>query len=236
MNFSDIETYILSILKDLKNDVNISKIDLFNGFIVNDVKSNVLPKAENNKASKYEARFFWPSHIYPEVYDFSGLIFNKKNYTNKLTKDKYIVADNNLNIKIRKNDLHVKAQVHQIGNIYQFKKKKKISFPLKGKKINSLLNQKISLDSDMLETPEDLIMKLSNFPGISCIEVIKERYVRAMEDHTKIEFSLIKIQEKQWKTICIESKNIQKVLALSFLINQEKAEKLSYSEFLRKYG
>lgn len=56
-----------------------------------------------------------------------------------------------------------------------------------------------------------------------------------MEDHTKIEFALINIQEKQWKTICIESKSLQKILALSLLINQENAEKLSYDAFLQQY-
>ena len=193
-------------------------------------------KKDSVKHSKYEIRFFWPSNIYPEIYDLKGLIFNKKYYTHSTMTDKYIVTNNNCNIKIRENELQIKTGVKTINNIFQFKKKKRISFPLKAKKINDLLTQNIFSGSDVFGTPKDLLKALSGSPAISCVDVIKERYVRKMEDHTKIELSLIKIQKEEWKTICIESRNFQKVLALSLLVNQEDAEILSYDEFLQKYG
>lgn len=188
------------------------------------------------KHSKYEVRFFWPSSIVPEVCDPHGLIFNEKYYTHKLTKDKYIVTNNKYNIKIRGNELQVKAHIENINSISHFKNKKIINFPIKGKKIEKILQQKMISNSDVLETPGDLLRKLPEFLGSSCIEILKERYVRKMADHTKIEVSLIKIRGKQWKTICIESKRLEKVLALSLLVNQKNAEKLTYDEFLHKYG
>lgn len=193
-------------------------------------------KKNKIKHSKYEVRFFWPSNLYPEVYDLCGLIFNEEYYTHLLTTDKYILTNNSCNIKIRENELQIKTCVKTINNISQFIKKKRIDFPLKSKKLNGILNQKMISDSERFSTAEDLMRNLSNSPDTSCVEVIKERYVRKMADHTKIEFSLIKIQQKEWKTICIESKNLEKVLALSLLINQENAEKLSYDEFLCKYA
>jgi hypothetical protein len=191
---------------------------------------------EKKKHSKYEVRFFWPSPAYPEVYELYGLIFNKKDYTHIITTDKYILTKNNINIKIRKDELQIKKCIQTINGISRFKKKKKIPFPIKAKKINDLFKQTVISDSEPIRTPEDLILKLSNIPGISCIDLSKERYVRKMEDHIKIEFALLNIQEKQWKTICIESKSLQKILALSLLINQENAEKLSYDAFLHKYA
>lgn len=235
-NFSDTEASIFPLLSHLKKNVDIVKKEFFNGFIINNIESNTFANVESNKATKFEARFFWPLHAYPEIHDFSGLVFSKESYLHKTTNDKYIILNNNINIKIRKNELHIKILKQRIGDICQFNKKRKITFPIKGKNINVVLNQTIIPEAEVFETPEDFIRKLSAVSGIFCVEVAKERYVRKIEDHTKIEFSVIKIQQKKWKTICLESKSLQKVLALSFLIHQKEAEKLSYSEFLYKYA
>lgn len=246
-------------LKDLKL-LEIKKTKAFDNFIVNNIAldncvdffgadfitktdvscftKNMISSFKRNKIkhSKYEVRFFWPANLCPEVYDLCGLIFNEESYTHLLTTDKYIVTNDSCNIKIRENELQIKTCIKTINNISQFIKKKKIYFPLKVKKLNDILNKKVIFDSDRFKTAEDLIRNLSNSPDTDCVDIIKERYVRKMGDHTKIEFSLIKIQQKEWKTICIESKSLEKVLALSLLINQENAEKLSYDEFLRKYA
>lgn len=250
--------FILDKLKDSKW-LETKKINLFDFFIVTnfnlaeksnkfikniiynycaDFKKKILSffKKHKKKKSKYEIRFFWPANINPDIYDLGGLVFNKEYYTHHISEDKYIITDYKNNIKIRENELQIKSCVKKIDNISQFKKKKRMSFPLKGKKINALLEKNVFSDSAVFETTDDLLNTLSNLPTISCIDVIKERYVRKMEDHIKIELSLIKIQEKEWKTICIESKHIEKIQSLSLLINQENAEILNYDEFLRKYG
>lgn len=250
--------FILDKLKDSKW-LETKKINLFDFFIVTnfnlaeksnkfiknfiynyctDFKKKILSffKKNKKKKSKYEIRFFWPSNINPEIYDLGGFFFNKEYYTHHISEDKYIITNYKNNIKTRGNELQIKSCVKTVNNISEFKKKKRINFPLKGKKINALLEQNIFSDSTVFETTEDLLNTLSNLPTISCIDVIKERYVRKMEDHTKIELSLIKIQGKEWKTICIESKHLEKVQSLSLLIKQENAEILSYDEFLRKYG
>lgn len=188
------------------------------------------------KHSKYEIRFFWPFPTDPEVCDLQGLIFNEKYYSHKATKDKYILARNKFNIKIRENELQVKEFIESIGSISHFKKKKVFKFPIKGKELKKIIQQKMISDDVVFETPEDLLMKLSQVPVTACVEVLKERYVRKMADHTKIEIALIKTQKKAWKTICIESKSLEKVLALSLLINQKHAEKLSYDAFFLKHA
>lgn len=190
---------------------------------------------DKKKHAKYEVRFFWPSEFYPEVYDLEGLMFNKEFYSYKVINDKYILYEM-LNIKTRDNEIQFKRCIKEVDFIYQFKKKKKLSFPVKGAKLKKFLNQEMISESDVFQTPEDLITQLSAFLDISCVDIMKKRYVRKIENHTKIEFAHIKIQEKEWKTICIESKHLENVLALSLLINQENAEKMSYGAFLQKYG
>jgi len=72
-------------------------------------------------------------------------------------------------------------------------------------------------------------------PSSDIIEVIKERYIRKIEPHAKIEFAKIWVKDEPWKTICIESKKLEIVLALSLLIDQSGSEQLTYSEFLNKF-
>lgn len=232
--------------------LEIKKLKLFDKFIVNDIEmkhfrndtvtnkifsffsKKLLPPFKKKKHSKYEARFFWPSHLCPKIYDLSGLVFNKKYYTHTFTNDKYIITDQSSNIKMRENELQIKTLAHSKQNISQFTKKKIIPFPVKLKKIEDIFKHPDK--RAVLKTPDDLLMKLSDFPGTFCVDVIKERYIRKFEDRTKIELSLIKVQEREWKTICIESKSLEKVFALSLLIPQENAERLTYDEFLHKYG
>jgi len=160
------------------------------------------------------------------------LIFNQEDYTYKLTTDKYIVGTNKNTIKIRGDELQVKECIEDINSIAHFKKKKIIKFPLKKKTLEKILQKKLGAYSGTLETPQDLLRKLPEFVGTSCIEVIKERYVCKLPNHTKIEIALIKTQGKTWKTLCIESKSLENVLALSLLVNQKNAENLSYDGFL----
>lgn len=192
-------------------------------------------EAHKKKHSKYEIRLFWPSPMNPKVCDLHDLIFNEKYYSHKSTKDKYIIERNKFNIKVRDNELQVKEFIESIGSITHFKKKKVFKFPIKGKELEKIIQQKMISDDVVFETPEEFLMKLSHSPVTVCVEVLKERYVRKMADHTKIEIALIKTQKKAWQTICIESKSLEKVLALSLLINQKHAEKLSYDEFFQKH-
>jgi hypothetical protein len=237
-HFSKIKAHITLVLKGIEKDTSVVKNDLFDHFMVNNITENSTGNNEfhKEKHAKYEARIFWPSSAQSEVYDLYGFFFNKKYYTHEITEDKYLISENNINIKIRKNEIHIKPYIKQVGNISQFSKKKKIRFPVRGKKISSLFHHEINLDSQIFQTPDDLMKALVKVPEITFVDVHKERYVRKMPGHITIEFSLIQIQGKQWKTICIESKNVRDVLALSLLIHQENAEKLSYNEFLRKYG
>lgn len=211
-----------------KNLIEIDHVPFFCNLLINNIKT------KKEKHSRYEVRFFWPSPFEPEVYDLQGLIFNEKDFSHTLTTDQYMVTQSHHNIKIRKNEWQVKEYLGHIDSIFHFKKKKTLKFPLNNQKIEKILQQE--LGTMVFETPEDLLQKLSTFSGISRIEVLKERMVRKLADHTKIEISRIKIQGKEWKTICIESKNLENVLALSLLINPKNAEKLSYNAFLQKNG
>lgn len=68
------------------------------------------------------------------------------------------------------------------------------------------------------------------------VKVIKERYVRSFDHHMKIEFAVIRLHKKCFKTICFEANTLQKLLGLSLLINPKQGEELTYTEFLNKYG
>ena len=164
---------------------------------------------KDHKKSKYELRFFWPNAIVPEVYECIGSLFNEENYTICHTQDKYILKDEKTSLKLRKHQLHIKNFLRYFFKIAQFAKKRKIPF-----------NKRF----------------FENIFDKHIIPVEKERYITEIGAHSKIEFSIINVQGNEWKTICIESNKIEIVLALSFLVNQEQAEKLTYPEFLNKYS
>lgn len=229
---SSIETSILSVFNGLESviDPDTNKTTLFNHFSVQNVTAPILQEEEDY--TKFEARFFWPFSHLPEVYDLSHFIFDPQYYKHKITSDKYIISKNDLNIKIRKNELHFKALLKRIGNIYQYNKKKKIEFPLNGAIINSFLNEPILPDAAILTGPEDF----SALPGIVSVDVLKERYVRKLENRTKIEFGVIELNGQRWKTICFESECLRTVMLLSLLVNQKGAEALGYEAFLGKYA
>ena len=68
------------------------------------------------------------------------------------------------------------------------------------------------------------------------IEVIKKRYVRRLDHHMRIEFAVIQLRGKFFKTICFEAHTLQALLGFSLLINPAQGEELTYTEFLSKYG
>lgn len=188
------------------------------------------------KDSKYEARFFWPSDLFPEVYDLQGSVFNKKKYDAAFVKDTYVLINPNFNIKIRKDELQIKNCIKNMYNVCQFKKKKKIKFPIRAEDIKDVLQNQLIAQSEVFQTPENFIMQLSDFPGVSCVEVTKKRHIRKMGEGTKIELAIITLQQKEWKTICIESNRLENVLALALLIDQKNAQQLSYDKFLQEQG
>lgn len=187
--------------------------------------------------SKYEIRFFWPSSRGPELEDLQKLIFNDKDYDeHKITKDIYIVSSNKYNIKIRENELHVKEFVENINSISHFKQKKRLEFPLKRKKLEKILGVNLFPDALLCNTPEELIEKLSTCSHVRCVEIVKERFLHKFPKRAKIEIARITLRGKKFTTLCIESKSLETLLALSRLVPQESAEVLNYNEFLQKYG
>ncbi len=157
------------------------------------------------KHSKYELRFFWPETEIPEICNYNKDLFNRKNYDKEHNKDKYIINSDDLISKLRKGRLKVKERSHNFAGI-------------------SCFTQKIK----EVSSQEFLTLHPS-------IEILKKRYIHKISAHSKIEFSLIKVENKKWKTICLESNKIEIVLALSFLINPLHGERLTYIDFLKKH-
>jgi hypothetical protein len=186
--------------------------------------------------SKYEIRFFWPVGQGPEVSDFQRLFFDQNVCEHKVTQDKYIIGGNKYNIKVRENELHVKEHIENINSVDHFKKKKRLEFPIKTQKLDKIIGVPLFPDVLLCNSPEELIKKLSSCSQIRYVEVVKERFIRKLPQGTKIEIARIKVRGKDWTTLCIESKSLETLLALSLLVPQGGAESLSYNEFLRKYG
>ncbi len=177
--------------------------------IFNDALTQFLKK-HNHKGTKYELRYFWPQELMPEVIDFGTGLFEAEAYTYKANEDVYWIYDSSVNIKVRGDELHIKECIQNIDHIGQFSKKSKIKLPLK--------------------TP------LFDSESFESITVRKQRYMRKFEDKTKVELSTIQLKGQEWKTICLESKSFETVLALSLFINPEGAERLTYTDFVHKYG
>jgi len=194
----NLNAFILQSLEGHENKQELKEIiEIFNKQLLSFFKSY------ESKHSKYELRFFWPEMVIPEIYDYDGNLFNRKNYDKEHNKDKYIIGADDLIIKLRKGRVKVKERLCHFNGINHF---------IKREPSQEFLN---------FQPP---------------IEVAKKRYISKVAAHTKIEFSTFKVQNKKWKTICIESNKIENVLALSFLINPAHAERLTYTEFLKKYG
>lgn len=238
---------IKSLLSSLKQSkfINVSSRP-FHGFIVNNI---VLKKADDSferqprqteksdgqhsKDLRYEARFFWPSDYAPEVYDFNDLLFNEKNYKYTSINEKYILTEGNLNIKIRKNELQLKIFERQMNHIAQFQGKKKLIFPLHAKKLKGFFPRNKLPDSLIFKTFDEFFFIFSHYFEAMCVSVVKERYTRKIQKHIKIELAVIKTLHKEWKTLCIESDQIEEVQALCILIEKKNALPLSYNTFLR---
>jgi len=221
----------------VNGDINFLKNSLEIAELISLLKQKLSSFFEEKESASYELRIFWPSSVFPEVYDLDGLFFKKKYYIHEVESDKYILTPHaKTNIKLRKKKLHIKTECSSFNNIYRFDKKQKIHFPIKGSTVNNLFSEKITDESILLQTPAELLLHLSHFSKISCIDIIKDRFVRQIGEHTKIELSQITLGKKEWKTICLQSNSFRNILALSLLINTQYGEKLSYAQFLHKYG
>ncbi len=167
-----------------------------------------LLQSYDDQQSTFEIRFFWSESVNPDVYECSETLFYEKDYKKEKNEDRYvIIKDDESILKVRKGNLKIKTFIHDFYNIDHFIKKKPATYSI--------------VDN--------------NFDRSQFIDVCKERYINKLGFHSKIEFSIIKVNKKTWKTICIESKKLEIVLALSFLINQNNSERLTYSEFLNKF-
>jgi len=177
--------------------------------LFNETLAKFLKKYENQH-SKYEVRYFWRQNEVPEVFDFTKGLLEPSTFRYKVNEDTYWTNEPDMNIKIRSDELHVKECLQVINNIGQFSKKRKISLPLQTPFFESYTAQSIA--------------------------VKKARYTRKFGNKTKAEFSNIKINNEEWKTICLESNSFQTALGLSLLVSPNHAERLTYAEFLLKYG
>lgn len=200
--FESVNKFILHSIKKCKSLENKeslkSKIKIFNKRLFSFFKSYEI------KNSKYELRFFWPSSLFPELYEGMGSLFNKKYYTYYFNEDIYFLGERNLDIKLRNHKLQIKEQLQGPSPLSHFATKRKL------------------IESEL------------GGHQFKQVGVNKKRYIRKIGAHSQIELSLITIQGQEWKTLCIESNKIENVLALSFLINQRNSETLTYPEFLNK--
>lgn len=133
-----------------------------------------------------------------------GGVFNPITYVASQQRDGYVVNDSHVNLKKRKNKYQIKEDLDRIGYITKYAKKKNLD-----------------------ELPAEVC-------PLGSIAVVKERFIRKFQHKTKAEFALIFVGGQEWKTICLESKYIEIVLALSMLIKQGQAERLTYPAFLEK--
>lgn len=146
---------------------------------------------------KWEARFFWPRDENIVLGCVDSAMLSLKNYHYKQKEDHYFLLDNtHENIKLRRNTLLYKPQLHQstiaIGFGPKINLEDKATYPptMDSQALQRLLQDTQNLAQQIQVTKESYLLKLNTKP------------------HIKLELAKLKVYEKTYFSLCIEGKSL----------------------------
>lgn len=219
-------------LKDLEGQgyTYVSEGESFPGFLKLRFNTPFEDRFEDQmkQEAKYEYRLFWPFDTSPCFIDIVEDLFKLRSFSYKESEDFYILGDPSALIKIRPKSVHIKRVKEKQGDIDVFSAKEKMPYP-----VNPIFFSHLTsvFPPYSLSSQKDVVTFMQDYAPEKVVAVEKCRYEKKLDDTTKIEISNICIRGQRWKTICIESKIINRVKILKNLVKTEKSLRLNYNDF-----
>jgi len=155
------------------------------------------------------------------------------------SREVYIVTRLNIeaNVKIRADQLEVKALIGRLRMLEQWQPILKLVFPVPAEEIENVVAPALGIDVDLGDAPplsEPALLKLAaDQPALAVVVVDKHRTLFELED-CEAEFTELHIGEEAQQTIAVEGAEARAVEALLLRVGLEAAQNESYSLFLQR--
>ncbi len=170
-------------------------------------------KIDNVSNGRFEYRVFGDDVKY-FISLFKSQFYSVNNITpNKTVSEEiYLISksNSNLNIKIRENTLDIKKLITKTNKLEQWEPIFKVDFPIEMKVLKNILLSYFDIETADLKkdsyTLEQFLSIINEYKFIDLVNLHKkkEKYTR---NNIIFEFCDIKIENKPFQTICLESNN-----------------------------
>ena len=150
-------------------------------------------------------------------------------------RDRYLlIAGRHDNIKLRKGGLETKRLIESHGGFQAFRRKKTHDFPLRAGKVGELFPRLAWRDEPVPDARElETVLDQAGYAA-RWIDVDKTRHRMKLGDKERIEFSVVTLDGRQFRSLCVEGPSYQRVLRRVHELAPVGGAVMGYAAFLRQ--
>ncbi len=149
--------------------------------------------------------------------------------------DRYLlIAGRHDNLKLRQGGLEVKRLIESHAGFGAFRRKKTHDFPLRAGKVGELFPRLAWRDKPVADARElESALDQAGY-SVRWIDVDKVRYRMKLGPRERIEFSVVTVDGRRFRSLCVEGPSYQRVLRRVLELAPVGGAVMGYAEFLRQ--
>ena len=150
-------------------------------------------------------------------------------------RDRYLlIAGRHDNIKLRDGGLEIKRLIESHAGFEAFRRKKTHDFPLRAGKVGELFPRLAWRDKPVADARElENALDRAGY-AVRWIDVEKTRYRLKLGPKERIEFSVVTVDGRRFRSLCVEGPSYQRVLRRVHELGPVGGAVMGYAEFLRE--
>jgi hypothetical protein len=150
-------------------------------------------------------------------------------------RDRYLlIAGRQDNLKLREGGLEIKWLIESHAGFEAFRRKKTHDFPVRAGKVGELFPRLAWRDNPVASARElENALDRAGY-AVRWIDVDKTRYRMKLGPKERIEFSVVTVDGRQFRSLCVEGPSYQRVLCRVLELAPVGGAVMGYAEFLRQ--
>ncbi len=150
-------------------------------------------------------------------------------------RDRYLlIAGRHDNIKLRDGGLEIKRLIESHAGFEAFRRKKTHDFPLRAGKVGELFPRLAWRDKPVADARElENALDRAGY-AVRWIDIEKTRYRMKLGPKERIEFSVVTVDGRRFRSLCVEGPSYQRVLCRVHELAPVGGAVMGYAEFLRE--
>lgn len=150
-------------------------------------------------------------------------------------RDRYLlIAGRHDNIKLRDGGLEIKRLIESHAGFEAFRRKKTHDFPLRAGKVGELFPRLAWRDKPVADARElESALDRAGY-AVRWIDIEKTRYRMKLGPKERIEFSVVTVDGRRFRSLCVEGPSYQRVLCRVHELAPVGGAVMGYAKFLRE--